>query len=117
MTVYAGGSNWERTVRAYMESVGYQVIRSAGSKGAIDLICWNDESVHLIQCKKTSRKVNLKGAFKVDIEKLTKVSAPEMWGKQIWLKEKRNVHIYDLRSNSISSTTIGRLNDVVKNNK
>lgn len=38
MTNYQRGADVERSVRAYLESEGWYVIRSAGSKGAVDLL-------------------------------------------------------------------------------
>lgn len=38
---YVKGRAFEHAVRKHYESKGYTVIRSAGSKGKIDLIAWN----------------------------------------------------------------------------
>ena len=48
---YVKGANFERQVKKDLESSGYFVIRSAGSKGKIDLVAFKSNDVRLIQCK------------------------------------------------------------------
>lgn len=48
---YRRGARLERLARASLERQGYSVVRSAGSKGKIDLVAWNSEHLRLIQCK------------------------------------------------------------------
>lgn len=54
---YRKGRDFENQVRRYLETRGYTVTRSAGSKGASDLIASNDRACVHIQCKH-SRRVN-----------------------------------------------------------
>ena len=51
MKRYVKGANFERQVKKDLEAVGYFVIRSAGSKGKIDLVAFKSNDVRLIQCK------------------------------------------------------------------
>ncbi len=53
MTKYKKGADFERRVKKLLENDGYLCVRSAGSKGAADLIAINpfNKTVLLIQCK------------------------------------------------------------------
>jgi Holliday junction resolvase len=52
MTRYSGGADFERETRKHLEVDGYDVIRSAGSKGKVDLIAWKPTQILLVQCKR-----------------------------------------------------------------
>jgi Holliday junction resolvase len=55
---YVSGANFERAVKAHLESCGWFVVRSAGSHGPVDLVAlWHDFTPALIQCK-TNGKVS-----------------------------------------------------------
>lgn len=51
--LYAKGANFERWLKSLMEEYGWFCVRSAGSRGAADLVCTKpDESITLwINCK------------------------------------------------------------------
>jgi len=55
MTAYARGAAFERKVRRLLEEDGWFVVRSAGSRGAVDLIALRERGnvlrVQLISCK------------------------------------------------------------------
>lgn len=54
MTNYSRGAAYERKVKKEYEEAGFLVIRSAGSKGPVDLVAIYpgfDQYVVLIQCK------------------------------------------------------------------
>ena len=55
MTHYARGAAFERKVRRLLEEDGWFVVRSAGSRGAVDLIALRERGnvlrVQLISCK------------------------------------------------------------------
>jgi len=56
VTNYDAGARFERETRAALEDDGYEVIRSAGSKGKVDLIAWKALGpVLLIQCKRNGK--------------------------------------------------------------
>ena len=73
-------------MRKMYERYGYVVIRSAGSLGAADLIAWNEDSVHLIQCKKETRK----DSYNRDMVRLRAVKVPRIgkWEKVLWIKRR-----------------------------
>jgi len=52
MTNYKRGYNFEKRVQKALEDKGYFVVRSAGSKGPVDLVAIDDGQVYLIQCKR-----------------------------------------------------------------
>lgn len=59
-TNYSRGEAFERRVKKDLESKGYFVVRSAGSKGPVDLVCFVGSMhltsvVWLIQCKRDKR--------------------------------------------------------------
>lgn len=54
-TNYARGAEFERRVKRHLETNGYTVLRSAGSKSPIDLIALKPGAIVLIQCKPTPR--------------------------------------------------------------
>jgi Holliday junction resolvase len=49
---YRRGADFERKLKLYLEGLGYFVIRSAGSKGPVDLVAFG-EDIYFIQCKLT----------------------------------------------------------------
>ena len=49
MNQYRRGARVERLLRKKLESEGYYVVRSAGSKGAVDLVAWNYNHCLVIQ--------------------------------------------------------------------
>lgn len=50
---YARGARVENQVRDHLGERGYDVVRSAGSKGKIDLVAFNDHELCFIQVKIT----------------------------------------------------------------
>ena len=54
MTRYARGTAFENKVKGLLISDSYYVIRSAGSKGACDLVALKPGQVLMIQVKKTN---------------------------------------------------------------
>lgn len=51
MSNYTKGARLERCVRKELEAQGYIVIRSAGSKGVVDLVAFDARLIRLIQVK------------------------------------------------------------------
>jgi Holliday junction resolvase len=94
-------------VRAVYEANNFVVIRSAGSKGAADLIAWDEEVCHLIQCKKESKKKS----YKDDGEKLRGVKTPKFqkWIKVLWVKSNKKIIVRFLgetSSEDVDDTTM-----------
>lgn len=57
MTRYANGANLERRVKADLQKHGWLVVRSAGSRGEVDLIAIGPDLTQraLVQCKRDGR--------------------------------------------------------------
>lgn len=55
MTQYSRGADFERKVKKLWEAEGYFVVRSAGSKGPVDLVAFGATRPVLIQCKISGR--------------------------------------------------------------
>ena len=51
MSRYDGGADLERAAKKLLEDNGYYVVRSAGSKGAVDLAAFKRGEVVFVQCK------------------------------------------------------------------
>jgi Holliday junction resolvase len=52
---YRRGADFERRLKKHLEALGYFVVRSAGSKGLVDLVAFGPEGVYFIQCKLTGK--------------------------------------------------------------
>lgn len=55
MSQYSGGADLERAAKKTLEDNGYYVIRSAGSKGAVDLAALKPGELVFVQCKTDGR--------------------------------------------------------------
>jgi Holliday junction resolvase len=64
---YISGRNFEYYVKRYFESMGFFVIRSAGSHTPIDLLAVHKtySKIYLIQCKHGKTKINFDGLKKL----------------------------------------------------
>lgn len=58
MTNYEKGVNLERLFKKFLESNGWTVVRSAGSKSNIDLVGWREDMFCIVQCKVQKRKIS-----------------------------------------------------------
>lgn len=93
MANYAGGTKFEYVVRDYFKGRGFEVMRAAGSKGAVDLMAWNGKDVFLIQCKKEKKK---NSSFREDVERMRGVATQPRWKRQLWVKRGKNVMVHDI---------------------
>ena len=75
---YAKGCRLENRARTILEKQGYYVIRSAGSKGLIDLVAIRWNQVKLIQVKS-------RGISKAELETFMDLKVPGNVHKEIWL--------------------------------
>jgi Holliday junction resolvase-like predicted endonuclease len=91
MTVsqYAIGARLERLARASLQRNGYHVIRSAGSKGAVDLAAFNTEHILLIQVKADR-------ITPADRSKLAAFPAPPNALRQFWVRTAEGWNIIDV---------------------
>ena len=67
MNQYRRGARVERILKKKLESEGYYVVRSAGSKGEVDLVAWNMNRIIVIQVAKIGVKT------KKDLDRLRTV--------------------------------------------
>lgn len=56
---YKTGTAFERATRKHLEKQGYEVIRSAGSKGTVDLVAFKQGECLFVQCKLTAGLITL----------------------------------------------------------
>ena len=80
-TNYQRGAAFERQVKKELEAMGLLVVRSAGSKGPVDLIAVNEAGgVLLIQCKVSSKANERKlKATKRELKKLADKYNASAW--------------------------------------
>jgi len=84
MKSYLKGYNRELLARKILTATGYQVIRSAGSKGPWDLIAIDDSEVLLIQVR--SRKLPVSKQADYNMPK----PGPRVLKKEFWNYTGRN---------------------------
>ena len=75
---YAKDCRLENRARTILEKQGYYVIRSAGSKGIIDLVAIKWTHIKLIQVKS-------RGISKAEIDAILDLRVPQNVHKEIWL--------------------------------
>ena len=78
MTHYAAGRRLEYIARDALRAQGYTVIRSAGSKGAVDLVAIGLDDVRLIQVKAEGQSIT--GAVKA----LAALPSPAGVRREVW---------------------------------
>lgn len=78
MTPYRQGVRLEYLARDTLMKEGYTVIRSAGSKGPVDLVAFNNQHTLLIQVKAAGQ------THPADLEKLSQLTIPPCAQVQIW---------------------------------
>jgi Holliday junction resolvase len=87
MNRYQVGRDAEIRARKILESWGYTVIRSAGSKGPFDLVAFNDRIFFLVQVK--SCQVGKIPSFEKVKRDLAKIPVPPNCEKHVWVWEKK----------------------------
>lgn len=85
MSQYSTGRAIERKIINFLRDNGYNAVRSAGSKGAFDVVAYNDEIVRFIQSKYTSTKNH---SYAADLRKMSAAGTPEFTTKELWVYEK-----------------------------
>ncbi len=81
MNRYAKGARLERRARRELETQGYTVIRSAGSRGVVDLVAFNTRHIRLIQIKAHG------AARPTDLFQLRQFPAPRTVTRELWVSE------------------------------
>ena len=82
-TNYQRGAQTEYRACQELERVGYTTLRSAGSKGAIDIVAWNHNGVRFIQLKRT--KSYYQREYEQDKEQLQELPTPPNTTREIWV--------------------------------
>lgn len=65
---YVAGRRFEYEVMDNMRKEGYKVLRTAGSHGAYDVICYKANSTIFIQCKRVDTKAAMERMLKAWME-------------------------------------------------
>lgn len=97
-TKYTKGRTVEHKVIHFLTESGYHALRSAGSKGAFDVIAFNDKTVRFIQVKHTSDKGT---SYAAELRKMASTLVPEWCTKELWVHMDRAqfVKIYTTNHN------------------
>lgn len=78
MKLYRKGKKREYKTRDLLIADGFFVVRSAGSKGAFDLVAFNSESVRLVQIKAN------KWPGRSEIETMATIPIPPNATREVW---------------------------------
>jgi len=89
---YKKGHRWELKVKKMWEAKGFIVYRSAGSKGAADLIALKNGKIVLIQVKVNKKPSRSEVAKLLKEAKKCKATALIV----LWNSKKREVEVYNL---------------------
>jgi len=89
---YRKGHRWELKVKKMWEAKGFVVYRSAGSKGAADLIALKNGKIVLIQVKINNKPTREEVAKLLKEAKKCKATALVV----LWNSKKREVEVYNL---------------------
>jgi len=89
---YRKGHRWELKIKKIWEEKGYVVYRSAGSKGAADLIALKDGKIVLIQVKVNNKPTRSEVA-KLQKEAKKCKATPLL---VLWNSKKREIEVYNL---------------------
>lgn len=76
---YINGRNAEYLAKALLLKQGYEVVRSAGSKSAIDLVAWNERETRFIQVKKGRGVIRPAEELKLRALVIPPNSSVEVW--------------------------------------
>ncbi len=84
------GKQAEYMARVCLESQGYHVLKSAGSRSPVDLVAWKDTGHPLlIQVRRSRRRLDLhtqiSWMFRDDIRALQAIHLPYFASLQLWL--------------------------------
>lgn len=80
MTKYQKGKRAERELAKILSDQGYTCILSAGSKGAFDVIAYNEDHVRFIQSKYNNKP----SLHQNDMRKIKSLKVPGFCTKELW---------------------------------
>jgi len=104
---YRKGHRWELKVKKMWEAKGFVVYRSAGSKGAADLIALKDGKIVLIQVKINNKPTRSEVAKLLKKVKKCKATALIV----LWNSKKREIEVYNLNLAKRKVISNGRANN------
>jgi len=112
MTRVNSGVKFEYFIRDYLVKKGYEVVRAAGSKGAVDLVGLNEREVLLIQAKKEKQTKS----YVKDETRLRAVVSPPNAKKQLWIKQGTSITIVQLdkKGNKIKMHTMKEMKEDIQ---
>ena len=100
---YASGRITEYKARNFLIEKGYYVLRSAGSKGAFDLIAWKGEVYRHIQVKRESKK----SSYAKDTRQILSTKVPKNASRELWIYAKgrgwRDIIFFDKKYSRLVS--------------
>lgn len=67
-----------------LEELGFEVLRTSGSHGAMDVLAWNEQGLRFIQCKTYIKRP---GSYLPDIEKLLSLRLPPNATAELWVHQ------------------------------
>lgn len=79
---YSKGRAIEAKIVNFLKAEGYNAVRSAGSKGAFDVIAYNDSVVRFIQSKYTNDPDR---GYKTDLRKMSECLVPQFCTRELWV--------------------------------
>ena len=78
---YVSGRYFEYKTRKALEKEGYYVVRSAGSKGAVDLVALGEIGIRLVQVKSGASRVDRNEVSR----KFSKIKTRKGCFKELWI--------------------------------
>lgn len=87
MNHYRAGARLERLARDVLVSWGYTVVRSAGSKGAVDLVAIGADDIRLVQVKSNQRDAP------AGLKALQALSVPAGVRCEVWTRQREGWQI------------------------
>jgi len=110
-TKYESGRRLEYIVRNKLRERGFVVVRSAGSKGPLDLVAWKGNDIRFIQCKRTKIKEltadSICVMFKDDLFKMRWLDAPTLAKLQLWISSPHEgLIVYNVLPGGIQPQTV-----------
>ena len=106
VTKYQTGTRLEYIARDKLRNAGFIVVRSAGSKGPLDLVAWREDDLRFIQCKRTQimeiTSNRIETLFKNDLLKMRFLTKPTIATLQLWISSPgTGLKIYNILKNGI----------------
>lgn len=83
---YNAGRRKEYELKKELEGLGYCATRAAGSKGAFDIIAYNENHVRFIQVKYEQSPTS----YSADIAKMKSTKVPQFCTKELWIYTKND---------------------------